>query len=161
MDFAGLLAALEGSALAEAMRHSLWLYPIVEIFHIAGIALLVGTVAAFDLRLLGFAPFVSVRALERTLLPWAWIALIAIVPSGLAMFAAHATELADNPAFRLKLILLVAAGVNAFILHRGALRSAESWDQYQPAPRAAKVTAALSLGIWLSVISCGRLIAYL
>jgi hypothetical protein len=143
------------------MRHSLWLYPIVEIVHIAGIALLVGTVAAFDLRLLGFASFVSVRALERSLLPWAWIALVAIVPSGVAMFTAHATAFATNPAFRLKLVLLAAAGLNALILHRGALRSADSWDQNRPAPQAAKAAAALSLLIWVSVISCGRLIAYL
>jgi hypothetical protein len=161
MDLVGFLQALEGTALADAMRHSLWLYPIVEIFHIAGIALLVGTVAAFDLRLLGFASFVSVRALERSLLPWAWLALLAIVPSGIAMFAAHATDFATNPAFRLKLVLLAAAGLNAFVLHRGALRTAESWDQHHPAPAAAKVAAALSLAIWVSVISCGRLIAYL
>jgi hypothetical protein len=161
MDFVGVLQAIEGTALANAMRHSLWLYPVVEIFHIAGIALLVGTVAAFDFRLLGFASFVSVRALERSLLPWAWIALIAIVPSGLAMFAAHATDFATNPAFRAKLVLLAAAGVNVFIVHRGALRSTDDWDQHRPAPLAAKVAAVVSLAIWAGVISCGRLIAYL
>ena len=156
-----LLGALEHSSLASAMRHSLWLYPIVEIVHISGFVLLVGSVAMFDLRLLGFVASTSVRALERSLLPWAWIALLLIVPSGVAMFSAHATEFAENPAFRVKLVLLVSAGINAFVFHRGVFRSVATWDQHMRTPRAAKASAALSLAIWFGVITCGRLIAYL
>ena len=161
MDLGALLESLEHSSLAGAMKHSLWLYPIVEIVHIAGFALLVGTVAAFDLRLLGFARSSSVRALDRSLLPWAWVALLLIVPSGLAMFSAHAVDFAGNPAFRVKLLLLLAAGLNALLFHAGIFRSVSAWDQHVPTPRAAKLSAALSLGIWAGVISCGRLIAYL
>ena len=161
MDFGTLLETLELSSLAGAMKHSLWLYPIVEIVHIAGFALLVGTVAAFDLRLLGFARSTSIRALERSLLPWAWIAFLFIVPSGAAMFSAHAVDFASNPAFRVKLLLLLAAGLNALLFHAGVFRSVSAWDQHVPTPRAAKLSAALSLGIWAGVISCGRLIAYL
>jgi len=156
-----LLGALEHSSLASAMRHSLWLYPIVEIVHIAGFVLLVGAIAMFDLRLLGFVRSTSVRALERSLLPWAWIALLLIVPSGVSMFSAHATEFAENPAFRVKLVLLVSAGINAFVFHRGVFRSVAAWDQHMRIPGAAKASAALSLAIWLGVITCGRLIAYL
>jgi hypothetical protein len=161
MDPYGLLGALEQSALAAAMRHSLWLYPIVEIVHIAGLAVLVGAAVLFDLRLLGFAVSTSIRALDRSLLPWAWIALLAVVPSGVAMFSAHATEFADNPALRVKFLLLAAAGLNAIGFHRGVYRTVTTWDQHQPTPPAAKVAALLSLVIWLGVISCGRLIAYL
>ena len=161
MDITELLAALEHSGLAIAMRQSLWLYPAVEIVHIVGFVVLVGAVALFDLRLLGLSTSTSVRALERHLLPWAWIALLAIVPSGVAMFAAHATEVAANPAFRIKLILLAAAAVNATLFHHGVFRSVMTWDQHRPTPAAAKTSAAVSLAIWLGVISCGRLIAYL
>jgi hypothetical protein len=161
MDITGLLAALEQTALADTMRHSLWLYPIVEIAHISGFVVLVGAVVMFDLRLLGFAPTTSVRSLDRSLLPWAWVALLVIVPSGVAMFTAHATEFIDNPAFRTKLMLLGAAGINALAFHNGVFRTVSSWDQHQPTPPRAKVSAVLSLAIWLSVISCGRLIAYL
>jgi hypothetical protein len=156
-----LLGALEHSSLASVMRHSLWLYPIVEIVHIAGFVLLVGAVAMFDLRLLGFVRSTSVRALERSLLPWAWIALLLIVPSGVAMFSAHATEFVENPAFRMKLVLLAFAGINALIFHRGVFRSVSAWDQHLRTPAAAKASAVLSLAIWLGVITCGRLIAYL
>lgn len=161
MDLGALLEALEHSSLAGAMKHSLWLYPIVEIVHIAGFALLVGTVAAFDLRLLGFARSTSIRALERSLLPWAWMALVLIVPSGIAMFSTHAVEFAVNPAFRVKLLLLLAAGLNALLFHAGVFRSVAAWDQHTPTPRAAKFSAVLSLALWAGVITCGRLIAYL
>ncbi|HSD55298.1 MAG TPA: DUF6644 family protein [Burkholderiales bacterium] len=161
MDIQELLSAFERSSLAEVMRHSLWMYPIVEIVHISGIAILVGAVVLFDLRLLGFSRTVSVRSLERHLLPWAWAAFLLIVPSGVSMLSAHTTEFAANPAFRVKLVLIAFAGLNAFVFHNGVYRSVSSWDQHQPTPAAAKASALLSLMIWFSVITCGRLIAYL
>jgi hypothetical protein len=84
-----------------------------------------------------------------------------IVPTGIAMFSAHAVDFAGNLAFRVKLLLILAAGVNAFLFHRGVFRTVAAWDQHSPAPRTAKASAVLSLAIWLGVISCGRLIAYL
>lgn len=160
MDVAHWLSILEHSSLAGAMRHWLWLYPIVEIVHISGFVMLVGAVALFDLRLLGFSRAVPVVAFERHLLPWAWIALMLIVPSGVAMFSAHATEFADNPALRVKLALLACAGLNALVFHCGVYRSVTRWGQRQPTPAAAKISALLSLAIWVGVITCGRLIAY-
>jgi hypothetical protein len=161
MDVMEWLSALEHSSLADVMRHSLWTYPIVEIVHIVGFATLVGAVGLFDLRLLGFSRAVSIRALERHLLPWAWAALLLIVPSGVAMLSAHATEFAGNPAFRVKLLLLAFAALNAAVFHNTVYRSVTAWDQHQPTPTAAKASALLSLAIWLGVITCGRLIAYL
>jgi hypothetical protein len=161
MNLEDLFGALEHSPLAGAMRQSLWLYPGVEIAHIAGFVLFVGAVALFDLRLLGFASSTSVRALDRSLLPWAWAALLLIVPTGVAMFSAHAIEFAANPALRVKLVLLAFAGVNALIFRNGVFRSVAAWDQHVRTPAAAKASAALSLAIWLGVITCGRLIAYL
>jgi hypothetical protein len=160
MDVVRWLSLLEHSSLAGAMRHSLWLYPIVEIVHIAGFALLVGAVALFDLRLLGFSRTVSIRSLERHLLPWAWTALLLIVPTGVAMLSAHATDFAGNPAFRVKLVLLAFAGLNALVFHNGVYRSVSLWDQHLPTPAGARASALLSLAIWAGVITCGRLIAY-
>jgi len=161
MDIHELLLALEHSSLADVMRHSLWTYPIVEVVHISGFAILVGAVALFDLRLLGFSRAVSVRSLERHLLPWAWVAFLLIVPSGVSMLSAHATDFAGNPAFRIKLALIAFAGLNALVFHNGVYRSVSTWDQHQPTPGAAKASALLSLMIWFGVITCGRLIAYL
>jgi hypothetical protein len=161
MDLLALAQALEGSALAGAMRHSMWLYPIVEIVHIAGIVILVGSVAMLDVRLLGFTRSASVRDLARHVLPWTWTALLVVVPSGLAMFSAHAVEFLDNPALRIKLLLIAFAGVNAAAFHFGVWRSAPAWDRNAAVPGAARWAAGLSLVLWLGVIASGRLIAYL
>jgi hypothetical protein len=158
---AGLLGAIERSAFSAAMRGELWLYPAVEIVHIIGFVVLVGAVAMFDLRLWGISPALSVRALARHLLPWSAGALILIVPAGVAMFAAHPTDFIDNPAFLTKLTLLVLAGTNAAAFHVGVFRSVDGWDRHVAVPARAKLHALASLVLWIAVIACGRLIAYL
>ena len=100
------LAVLESMPLAVAMRHDLWLYPIVEILHISGFVVLVGSIAVLDLRLLGLSRRLPVRDLAGHELPWTLGALLLIVPTGLLMFMAHATDFLVNRAFQLKLLLI-------------------------------------------------------
>ncbi len=157
----GAFAAIERSTLAVAMRQELWLYPSVEILHILGFVTLVGSIAVLDLRLLGLSRQVPVRGLARHVLPWALGALIVIVPTGLMMFLAHATDFVTNRAFLVKLSLIFAAGINAAVFHVGADRSVDQWDSGAATPALAKVHALLSLFIWTGVIACGRLLAYL
>ena len=111
----------------------------------------------FDLRLLGFGRALPVQVLARHLLPWSWAALLLIVPTGLLMFSTQ-PELLDNPAFLLKLALLGAAGGNALAFHVGPWQSATLWPD--KAPRSVRLHAALSLLLWIAVIACGRLLAY-
>jgi hypothetical protein len=152
---------IEQLAFARAMREMLWLYPAVEIAHIVGFVLLVGSVVMFDLRVLGLSKQISVRALSRHLLPWSWGALLIIVPTGTAMFSAHASDFISNRAFQIKMGLLLLAGINAAIFHTGPYQTVKDWDTGVAAPLSAKLSVALSLAIWLGVISCGRLLAYL
>lgn len=158
---AGPLGWVEQSALATAMRHELWLYPSIEILHIFGFVTLVGSIAMLDLRLLGLSPRIPVTSLARHLLPWTFGALIVIVPTGLLMFAAHATDFISNSAFVLKLSLIFGAGLNAAAFHMGPYRSVGQWDMGIPTPPAAKLHGVLSLIIWMGVIACGRLLAYI
>lgn len=154
------LAAIERLPLAVAMRHDLWLYPIVEIFHIVGFVTLVGSIIVLDLRLLGLSKTLPVQLLARHVLPWSIGALFVIVPSGLLMFVAHASELISNPAFIIKMSLLFCAGINAGLFHAGAFRNAAIWDRDAAIPAGAKLHAVASLLIWVSVLACGRLLAY-
>ena len=154
------LGALEASALGRAMREWLWLYPSVEIVHLVGIALLFGSIALLDLRLLGVSRRVPVRRLAAHVLPWTAASFALIVPSGLLLFVAHATELVAKPVFALKIGLILAAGTNAAVFHAGAFRSAERWDVDAAPPPAARLAGALSLLLWIAVIACGRLLAY-
>lgn len=161
MDMAsGPIAALESAPIAVAMRHELWLYPIVEIVHITGFVVLVGSIVVLDLRLLGLNPSLSARGLARHVLPWSVGALVVIVPTGLLMFMAHAQDLVGNRAFQVKLALIMLAGFNAAAFHTGAFRSAPHWDRDAPSPARVKFHAAASLAIWAGVIACGRLLAY-
>src|SRR5262249_12594166 len=132
----------------------------VEILHIIGFVILVGSAAMFDLRLLGLSRQLPVTGMERHLLPWARASLLVIVPTGGLMFVAHATEFAGNPAFRLKLFLLVLAGLNAGVFRLRPVRQVAGWDRGTHAPWLARVAACLSLALWTGVIACGRLLAY-
>ena len=151
---------LEATAAATAMRQSLWLYPIVEILHIIGFVVLVGSAAMFDLRLLGLSRQLPVTGMERHLLTWARASVFVILPTGGLMFIAHAGEFAGNPAFRLKLLFLVLAALNAALFHLRPFKQVAAWDRGERAPLAARVAACLSLVLWTGVIACGRLLAY-
>jgi hypothetical protein len=161
---AGALGALESSGLGQAMRQWLWLCPSVEIVHIVGIALLFGSIAVMDLRLLGVSRHIPVRSLARHVLPWTGGSFLLIIPSGLLMFTAHATEFIDSEVFIVKMLLILAGGVNAALFHTITFRTADVWDSEEmrklPPPPSARTAGALSLLIWISVIACGRLLAY-
>jgi hypothetical protein len=160
MESMPTMGLIENSALGLAMRQSLWLYPVVEIVHLAGIALLFGSIAVLDLRLLGLSRDVPVRRLAAHVLPWTAASFLLIVPSGLAMFAAHASDIIASPVFALKMGLIFAAGINAALFHAGAMRGVMDWDVNRAPPGAARAAGALSLVFWLAVIACGRLLAY-
>jgi len=132
--------------------------PALRIVHTIGFAILVGSVVMFDLRVLGLSKAISVRALSRHLLPWTSGALLLILPSGVAMFSLHAAELLDSRVFKVKMALLLAAGINAAIFRTGPYQGVSSWDVGVAAPWAARVSVALSIAIWLAVIACGQLL---
>jgi hypothetical protein len=160
----GPLGALEASGLGQAMRQWLWLYPSVEVVHIVGIGLLFGSIAVLDLRLLGFSRSISVRRLASHVLPWTAGSFLLIIPSGLLMFTAHATEFVQSEVFVLKMLLILAAGVNAALFHTITFRTADVWDTEEmrklAPPPSARAAGAISLLLWISVIACGRLLAY-
>ena len=160
----GALGALEASGLGQAMRQWLWLYPTVETVHIVGIGLLFGSVAVLDLRLLGFSRSMPVKQLARHVLPWTAAAFLLIVPSGLMMFTAHASDFISSPVFVTKMCLIMAAGVNAALFHAITLPSVGVWDSEEmrklPPPPSARLAGGASLLIWIAVIACGRLLAY-
>ena len=110
------------------MRQWLWLYPAVEITHIVGFVVLVRSAFMFDLRLLRLSRALPVSAMATHLLRWARLALLLVVPSGVLMFVAHATEFATNGAFQLKLTLIALAFLNAGIFHRWPFRVVGDWE---------------------------------
>lgn len=149
------LAWLAALPAAEVLRSSAWAYPLAEVVHLVGLALLVGSVFVVDLRLMGAGRALPLHTLMRFVLPWTLASLLLIVPSGLLLFLAHAPELAANPAFRIKLALLMLAALNAWFFHRSF--NVEAVPKSMARGRHA---AWISLTLWLSIIAAGRLIAY-
>ena len=129
-----------------------WAYPLLEVVHIVGIALLVGNLVLLELRIWGAAPALPLVPLARLALPVALLGFGLIGASGLLMFAEQAGELLANRAFVLKMLLVMAAGANAAAFHaRGGLQRQDGL---------ARAQTVLSLGLWIAVIICGRWIAY-
>jgi hypothetical protein len=156
-----ILEWLEATSLAVLIRRSAWFYPVLEIIHITGIVLLVGAAIMFDLRLLGFSRSISVSLLSRHVLPWSRKGLFyLVIPSGLLLFISNASTTGINPLFWLKMLLLLLALLNAIIFHKITFRTVKEWESGTVSDARAKAAAVFSITLWLSVIACGRLLAY-
>ena len=152
-DAPGWLTAVQQSGLAHALRGSLWLYPAVETLHVAGLALLVGAIVTFDARVIRAGPGFDLGGWSRSVLPVARVGFLLAAAMGLLLFTVEATSYAANPAFRAKLVLIALALANVGLFHLLARRAGRP-----TAP--VRAAAAASLALWLLVLACGRLIAY-
>ncbi len=150
---------IETSSLAVAIRDSPWIYPSLEILHIVGFVVLVGAAMMFDVRLLGMSRDLAVDRMATHLLRWSRVSVLLVVPSGMLLFMSAASETWANPAFRIKLILIACAGLNAYVFHRWPFRTVSEWNYDRP-PAGARVAAVASLVLWTCVIAAGRMIAY-
>jgi hypothetical protein len=156
MQSAALMQALHDWPFAAWLRTSALAYPVLEVVHITGFALLFGTLFIVDLCLLGvrFAglALLSASTLAKAVLPWTVLGFAIALAAGSLMFIAHARDFISNPAFIVKMCLLFTAGMNAAVLHSRGLLNANS--------RGTRLQAGLSILLWLAVITCGRFIAY-
>ena len=157
MNMADVLAWLESSQVAGGIRNSLYLFPLIESFHVFGLAMVFGTVTIIDLRLLGLAsvkrPFSRIAG---EALKWTWAAFGLTVSTGLLMFSTNAAVYYHNSFFRTKMALLALAGLNMLLFEFTAGRSIHHWDEDATAPRSGRVAAVLSLILWVTIIFMGR-----
>lgn len=161
MSFLGFLEWLAGTRWSVALHESLYVWPLVESTHVLSLALFVGTTVMLDLRLLGLA-FKRVRASELTgrLLPWTRAGFAIMATTGVLLFYASPVRNYQNIFFRIKMTLVVLAGLNVWLFHSRVHRRVAAWDLDPVAPRAARVAAVVSLIAWAGVVIAGRLVAY-
>lgn len=153
---------LNDSSIGTAIRESTLMFPIIETVHVLAITLMAGTVAVVDLRLLGLVfKREPVTKVMGEVMPLTWIGFAVMFITGGLLFWAGAAKLYSNPAFRLKLILLLLAGVNPLVFHLTVFQSVDKWETAVVAPIRARTAAALSLVLWSGIIITGRAIAYL
>jgi hypothetical protein len=157
MDPASLAAAFESSALALWMRGG-WPYAIVNVIHLAGLMLLLGPILLLDLRLLGLGKRFPAVQVSQALTPFAVAGLTIAVLSGIALFSADASALIGNRMMQLKLCAIALSLANVLTFRAVFARHLPAWDQRRPV--AGRASAAASIGLWLTVLVAGRLIAY-
>src|SRR5262245_24305114 len=161
MTVTEILASLQSSGLANRIRDSLYLFPLIESTHVIGLTTVFGTIAIIDLRLLGIAstrrPFSRVAS---DVLKWTWAAFALTAVTGSLMFITNAGVYYHNFYFRTKMALLLLAGINMLLFELTAGRSLRRWDKEDAAPFAGKAIAALSLDLWITIIFMGRWIGF-
>ncbi len=141
-----------------ALHESLYGYPIVESIHVWALCLFVGLAVVLDLRLTGLSfTNVPVSQIARRILPWTTFGFVVMVISGILLFYAIPVRSYQNIFFRVKLLLLVLAGINAWVFHP---RGIQPWDRDPVPPRSARFAGWASLVLWMTIIFCGRMIAY-
>ena len=161
-DMIGLCKWLEQTWVGMAVRDSLWLFPTIETLHLFGIVLLVGSTSALDLRLLGLSlRNQPVSTVAGRLLPWAWVGFLVQIVTGVLLFSSEATKCYTNMAFRLKMLMILLAGVNAMVFHWTAYRSVGKWDDAPTTPIGAKFAGSFSILLWFGIVAAGRWIAFI
>lgn len=155
------LLAIQDLPLAGAVRGDFpeltWMFPIVETLHVFALAVVFGSIAIVDMRLLGWRSLNSpVSKLAGGTLPVTWIAWSCAAVTGALMFLAKAVTYAGNLQFQLKFVMMALAAANMLVFHYGSFRKVATWDTVRPPPTAARVAGALSLALWTAVIFFGR-----
>jgi hypothetical protein len=151
---------IQDSSIGTQIRESTLVFPLVETAHVIGLTVSVGFILMSDLRLIGAIwrrePFSEVH---HQLRPWMITGFVSMFLSGAILFWSEAAKCYNSPTFRIKIIFLFLAGVNALLFETGIGRRTASWDLSSP-PLRAKLTGWASLICWTGVIIFGRWTAY-
>src|SRR5258706_6088067 len=158
LPFCQWLAATSGST---ALHESLFMYPLVESVHVLTLCLFVGMSTMLDLRLLGLTlRRVPLTDITNRLFPWMFAGFAVMVITGVLLFYAIPIRSYQSIWVRMKVVLLICAGLNAWIFHATIYRSVRNWDLAEIVPPRARMAGVLSLVFWTGVIVFGRMIAY-
>lgn len=154
-----------GLPLGTLLRTSPTAYPLIETTHVLFLGLFLGTLLMVNVRLLGLSfRTVSISEMNARLLPYTLAGAIVMLGSGVALFVAVPLRSTQSLFFRVKVLLLLGALLNAWWFNR-QLRKAEREQldvvhaEQLPSPTFARVAAVLSIVGWLGVAICGRLMA--
>ncbi len=157
----GFLEWLGTTPWSVALLESLHAWPLIESTHVITLAVFVGTAIINDLRLLGWGMRdVPVSEVTGRLLPVTRLAFVVMVITGALLFYSDPLRYYHSLFFRLKMVLLVVAGVNAFAFHRGIHCRVAEWDLDPVLPREARIAGGVSLVAWALIVVAGRMIAY-
>ena len=147
--------------LSVTIIESQYLFPFLEGLHLLTVTVSVGFLMFLDLRLLGLVfRRLSVTEIVGRLHPWTLAAFSVMTASGALLFVSQAVKAWHSGWFRMKMALLILAGLNALYFHLRLYPKRAQWDDSAPAPGSVRFVAAASLALWTLVICAGRMMAY-
>jgi len=152
---------LDDTAYSAMLHESYYMYNWVESTHVLTLMVSLGMLFLIDLRMLGYAfPDVPASKIAERLNVPMLIGFTVMFVTGILLFYAVPVRSSQSVWFRIKMVLLVACAVNAFLFHKRMNESVSTWDVEARAPNRIRFGAWLSLGFWSIVVICGRFIAY-
>jgi len=159
--FTDLTSYFENSALADSIRENDLLFPFIESVHVVAICLVVGSILAVDLRLLGLASVNRpVSRVTGGILPLTWGAFVVALTSGGLLFISNATKYLGNGFFVAKMFLIGAAGLNMVMFYMIGARNLSRWENDARLPLPARLAGGVSILLWIAVVTCGRWIGF-
>jgi hypothetical protein len=151
---------IQDSPWSTALRESTYVWGIVDGVHVIGLCVFLGMLLFWELRLFNVGVrTASVSETWERLSPWILVGFIVMVVSGLGLFFSEPVRFWANIFFRIKLVALALAALNALAFHYGIGRKLVQWD-VRPLPQSAHVVGVISVTLWVAIVCCGRLIAY-
>jgi uncharacterized membrane protein len=161
MSLLSFVQWLEQSPLSVAMHESIYAFPVVESVHVLGLCLFLGIAVLWDLRLLGVTlRSVAVSEVSDRLLPWMWAGAVIMVVSGVLVFLNTPVRYYTNIFFRVKVVMLLLAVMNAWVFQSGIYRKVAEWERQGRPPHFARMAGVTSLVLWAAIVIAGRMIAY-
>ena len=157
----GLANWLDAQAWSTDLHESYYLYGWVETTHVLTLMVFLGMLFIIDLRMLGVAfPGVPASTIANRLDKPMMLGFAVMVISGFILYYAIPVRTTQSIWFRIKVVLILVAGLNALLFRRAMQGSVSSWDTDPVPPVKIRIGAWLSLGLWTGVIATGRMIAY-
>jgi len=161
MNLPEICQAIQDSTVGTSIRESTWTFPAIETVHVLGLAASVGILVMLDLRLIGAGMrHLLPSQIMRQLKVWYMAGFAAMMASGVFLFWSEAAKAYRSPTFRIKMIFLVLAGLNAAYFEVKYVPRFAEWENAGVTPSGAKVVGWFSLICWLGVIGFGRWTAY-
>jgi hypothetical protein len=149
------------SPIGMGIRESIWVFPILEGTHLLGIALSVGVLCWFDLRLLGLVwSDEPIEKVWNSVLPVALVGFVLMFITGLFLFWAEARTAFHSVHFWIKIALLVIVGLNALVFELTSHTKMRDWQDASAVPLRARMAGVISLVLWAAIIITGRTMAY-
>jgi ABC-type multidrug transport system fused ATPase/permease subunit len=161
MTLASFCQWLQDTPWGTGIRESVWVFPIVEGTHVLALALSVGILLVMDLRLAGFLMRRQpVSQISNQLMPWSLAGFAIMFFTGALLFWSQAVKAYGSIFFRIKLVCLLLAGINALVFELTLRRTVATWDNDETPPFRARLAGVLGIVLWAGVIAAGRTMAY-